>query len=179
MGSGTTGVLTYQVPLCRSNSIFEPPAQTVRRRKSRECYAWGVGTFEYFDHAADVGIELTASSLPDLFVTAARALMEWMGPAPDSPASRTEKVTVEADNLDELLVRWLQELLYLFHRCRCYWLEAGAVEVTDRTIAATIKGSPWNEESERVFQEVKAVTYHKVRVLERRGIWHARVILDI
>jgi SHS2 domain-containing protein len=136
-----------------------------------------VGTFEYFDHAADVGIEVEASSLPDLFVTAARGLMEWMGPAPDSPPTRTESVAVQAENLDELRVRWLQELLYLFHRCRCYWLCVSVVEVTDRTVSATISGSPWKEASG--YQEVKAVTYHQVQVLKRSDIWHARVILDI
>jgi SHS2 domain-containing protein len=77
-----------------------------------------VGTFEYFDHAADVGIRTRGSSLADLFLTGAQALMAWIGPVPAGDAALRETVTVDAEGLEELYVRWLQEMLYLFHQRR-------------------------------------------------------------
>jgi SHS2 domain-containing protein len=138
-----------------------------------------MGTFAFFDHAADVGIELEADSLQDLFATAASALMKWMGPAPECTASICERVHLEADDLEDLLVRWLQELLFLFYKRRCYWHEMAALEVSGCTMDAAIVGSVWDEATPCRFQEVKAVTYHQIEVRELEGSWKARVILDI
>ncbi len=138
-----------------------------------------MGKFEYFDHAADVGLAAQADSLPELFVTAAVGLMQWIGPAPGTPVTVLEDVTLEGTTLDDLLVRWLQELLYLFQQRRAYWVEVPKIEISGRLLEATVLGSEWDEAAAFAFQEVKAVTYHQAQVVESGGGWRARVILDI
>lgn len=138
-----------------------------------------MGTFAYLDHAADVMIRLEASSLPDLFSTAGLALMEWMGPAPPESREIEENIALEAEGYEELLVRWLQELLYIFHQKHAYLSEVLATEITQSRIEATVRCRAWDESCVRDFQEVKAITYHKLRVERRGEVWQADVILDI
>ncbi len=138
-----------------------------------------MGTFEYFDHVADVGIRIEAASLPDLFCTAGRALMEWMGPAPLVSPELKEDVLLEAEGFEELLVRWLQELLFLFHHEHAYFEDVLRMEITDRRIDASVTSRRWDARAARGFQEVKAVTYHQVRVTRLDTGWQASVILDI
>ena len=138
-----------------------------------------MGTFAYLDHAADVMIHLEASSLPDLFSTAGRALMEWMGPAPQASREFEEDIETEAEGYEELLVRWLQELLYIFHQKHAYLSEVLAIEITQSRITATIRCRAWDESCDGDFQEVKAITYHKLRVDRCGELWQADVILDI
>jgi SHS2 domain-containing protein len=138
-----------------------------------------VGSFEYFDHAADVGIRVRGSSLPDLFLTGAQALMEWIGPLPAAGTPMRESVSVEADGLEELFVRWLQEVLYLFHQRHAYLTGAESIDVEDDRLIAVITASAWDDVSAAGFQEIKAVTYHQLEVCQEGTGWRASVILDI
>jgi SHS2 domain-containing protein len=136
------------------------------------------GTYSFFDHAADVGIRVSAPSLESLFNTAGRALMEWIGPVPPGVPVRMEEVAIEGADYEDLLVRWMQELLFLFHQRHAYFVDA-AIEMGPHSLRAVPTGATWDETSGADFQEVKAVTYHKLQVADVGGEWHATVILDI
>ena len=138
-----------------------------------------MGTFEYFDHAADVGIRVQGSSLPDLFLTGGQALMAWIGPAPPGDESLKERVSLQAEGLEELYVRWLQELLYLFHQRHAYFTGAEQFEAKECRLRAVITASAWNDVSVADFQEIKAVTYHQLELMREGSGWRASVILDI
>jgi SHS2 domain-containing protein len=138
-----------------------------------------VGSYEYFDHAADVGIRVRGSSLPDLFLTGARALMAWIGSAPARDESFKESVSVEAESLEDLYVRWLQEVLYLFQQRHAYLTGAENLEVNDGLLRATITATEWDDASAVGFQEIKAVTYHQLELSREGAEWRASVILDI
>jgi SHS2 domain-containing protein len=137
------------------------------------------GAYEYFDHAADVGIRCRAPSVEGLFQAAGRALMEWMGPAPGGEETATLEAKVEGQDREDLLVRWLQELVYLFQTKHLYFVAVESVFISDRTLQGEFLFKRWDESSHGEFQEVKAVTYHQLRVFAEGGSWHASVILDI
>ena len=139
----------------------------------------GSGTYEFFDHAADVGLSIRASTLPGLFIAASRALMEWMGPEPASVHASRWDVVVEAESLEDLLVRWLQELLFHFHQRHAYFTGVDRLEITPQRLEATFVARIWDESRHHEYQEVKAVTYHKLRVSREAGGWSATVILDV
>ena len=138
-----------------------------------------MGTYRFFDHAADVGISVWAESLPDLFVTAFQGLMAWIGSPPDAAEHVEEEISLSAEDLDELLVRWLQEVLYLFHLRHAYWIQASGVQVTGKSATGRIRGIRFNLAQSKDYQEVKAVTYHQLQVREENGRWRANLILDI
>lgn len=137
------------------------------------------GCYEFFDHAADVGIRCCADSIGDLFQLAARALMEWMGPPPDGRETVGLTVFLEAEDREDLLVRWLQELMYLFHQRHLYFIAAGSLCISESKLEGEVLFRLWDESSYREYQEVKAITYHQLRVYQERDSWHASVILDI
>ena len=138
-----------------------------------------MGSFEFFDHAADVGLRITAVDLPGLYEGAAQALMHWIGPPPSHGKGRAEAVEVAGEDLEELMVRWLQELLYLFHARHGYVTAVKGLAVEPSRLKAEVVWLPWDETSGHAYQEVKAVTYHGLRVERSGGGWEARVILDI
>jgi SHS2 domain-containing protein len=137
------------------------------------------GTYEFFDHAADVGIRCRASSVGELFEAAAKAMMEWAGPAPGGRDSVSLQVSLEAEDLEALLVRWLQEILYLFNQKHLYFVAANSLRVADTELQSELLARSWDPSSCGEYQEIKAITYHQLRVCEEGGSWHARVILDI
>jgi SHS2 domain-containing protein len=143
-----------------------------------------VGTYSVFDHTADVGLEVRGTSLEDLLATAARATFDQM--LEDWPAAvdcRREvrarpPAGMEGDH-PELLVDWLQELLYLFETDRLVPLEYEFLEVGPREIKADVGFGRFDPGRHRTRLEVKAVTYHRLEVREDADGWYARFILDI
>ncbi len=173
-------VARLRIPLSRSISVnCCPEGKEAMPPALQSAILNDVGTYRFFDHAADVGIALSAESLPDLFHTAVQGLMAWVGPPPDSADRVEEEICLNAEGLEELLVRWLQEILYLFQLKRVYWIEISGMTVAGNSAAGKIRGIPFNTDQALEYQEIKAVTYHQLQVREVNGFWLANIIIDI
>ncbi len=142
-----------------------------------------MGTFEIIDHTADVGFELEAESLEDLLETAADAAFSVV------LVDRPEQVEVEQevriasggpDQADELLVAWLQELLYLFETESLVPVRFTFHERGPDALRARVGYGRFDPERHRTGTEIKAVTYHDLEVTrDDRGRWTGRVIVDV
>ena len=88
-------------------------------------------------------------------------------------------VSVSAVDLEDLLVRWLSELLYLYdtQRLLCCTFHCTLLEPTHLT--ATVAGESLDPERHPIDTEIKAVTYHQIAVEQVEGRWQARVIFDL
>ena len=134
---------------------------------------------EIFEHTADIGLRMTADTLPELFVEAGRGLMGLMvDNALEAKPLVEIPLVITGYNHEELLADWLSEVLYLFE-VRHLVLSDFAVKVTAEGIQAVVKGEMLDRQRHRVAHEVKAVTYHRLRVEHVGGQWVAEVILDI
>lgn len=149
--------------------------------RSSLCYSDSMGVFHFFDHIADVGMEVKAESADDLFLTAGLGLMKWIGSPPPTRLTNESAVDVAAEDMDSLLVGWLQELLYRFYHMHLYLVDAPAFELdVDRArVKAVLREKFWEESLSHRYREVKAVTYHKLKIERDDAGWRASVILDI
>ena len=141
-----------------------------------------MGRTELFDHTADLGLRITASDLDDLFQTAAEGLFDVVTADRGGIEPReAETVTLEADSLDQLLIDWLNELIFRSETGRrLYGRFEVAVKIADRpSLTATLRGEPIDAARHVLDHEVKAATHHGL-VLEPHGDgWWAEVIVDI
>ena len=53
------------------------------------------------------------------------------------------------------------------------------VQVSDSGLKATVRGEPFDPVRHVLAHEVKAITYHELKVVEHNGGWLAEVIVDI
>jgi SHS2 domain-containing protein len=144
-----------------------------------------MGTFSIFDHTADVGLQVRADSLEDLLATAARATFDQMlEDWPEEVDAQQEVRAVPQAGLEgdmgELLVVWLQELLYRFDTERLVPLRYEFLSAGPREVRADVGFGRFEAGRHRTRLEVKAVTYHELQVRrEVDGTWSARFILDV
>jgi SHS2 domain-containing protein len=135
--------------------------------------------YEMFDHTADLGMRVEASSLNELFQDAARGLSSMI--VENIEAIRdTETQTIEttSDDLEYLLFDWLAELLYRFEAQG--WIGARFdVAVSDLSLTATIYGETFDRDRHQPAHEVKAITYHGLLVENKNDKWRAELIVDI
>ncbi len=134
---------------------------------------------EVFEHTADLGIRGWAATLSGLFEEMALGLTAVIVEELDLVQMTQSKVIeLGGDRLEYLLHDWLSEILYLFD---CQSLLASRFEVeTDGTgLRAVCRGEVVDRGRHRLSHEVKAVTYHGLKVERGRRGWLAEAILDI
>jgi len=135
--------------------------------------------YEAFEHTADLGLRIRAADLDGLFAEAARALFGTIVDDLDSvqPIQQVQ-IRLQVDEFSYLLFDWLNELLYrwdaehlLFSRFK--------VQVDGAGLAGTAWGEPVDRSRHALAHEVKAITYHGLKVEETADGWLAEMIVDI
>jgi SHS2 domain-containing protein len=138
-----------------------------------------MGTFEVF------GLSIRGATLPDLLETAARAVfaqvLEDLPPEVETEEVLAVKVEGEAaGDLGELLVSWLQELLFRFETRRQVPIRFAFEAAAPDRVRARVGFGRFDPGRHRARAEIKGVTYHELDVhAEADGSWRARVILDV
>lgn len=135
--------------------------------------------YETFDHTADLGLRARASTLDVLFAEMAEALFAAIVEDPATIAPRESvEVTIAGDERDYLLFDWLRKLLFLFEGD--HWLfRRFTVRVSETGLVATAWGEPLDRSRHELSHEVKAITYHELKVEPAPEGWLAEVIVDI
>ena len=139
--------------------------------------------YEFVDDGvtSDVTFHAWAEGLEQLFVAAADATLNVMVRALDSVrAVETRTASLEADALDLLLRRFLDELIYrkdveelLLRATRV------AVDAARPRLDAVLAGERIDPERHELLADVKAVTFHDLRVERTATGWDAHVTLDV
>ncbi|MDQ3862424.1 MAG: archease [Actinomycetota bacterium] len=136
-----------------------------------------------FDHTADVGFELEAPTLEALFDEARRALLLTVFGRPPERGDGKRSILLSAPDLETLLVRWINELLFLIQ-------DEGFVPVGTEirvreaeeerfSLKGRLKGAPLDLQAHGWQGEIKSATFHGLGVTPRDEGWQARVILDV
>jgi SHS2 domain-containing protein len=136
---------------------------------------------ETFAHTADIGLRMRAATLDDLFADAAAGLFTLIVTNLDEVQPRETvnfSLTGTAREYDYLLFDWLNELLFTFDSRRLV-LAKFDVHVTPTGVQATAWGEPLDPSRHRLDHEVKAITYHGLKVEQHTDGWLAEVIVDI
>ena len=135
--------------------------------------------YETFDHTADLGLRIRAADLNTLFTEAATALF---GVLVEDLATvhATTRIDVQLNECDRelLLFDWLKTLLFhldaehlLFSRFE--------VKVGDDGLMGSAWGEKLDRDRHELGHEVKAITYHGLKVEATPDGWLAEVIVDI
>ncbi|MBU2266415.1 MAG: archease, partial [Candidatus Omnitrophica bacterium] len=91
-------------------------------------------------------------------------------------------VVVEAEDIEELLITWLNELLSLFFAYRFLPVDYDIIleEREDyKVIKSRIKGANFDPYQNKIKMEIKAATYHDLKVEKNDSGWIAEVIFDV
>jgi SHS2 domain-containing protein len=136
-------------------------------------------SYETFEHTADLGLRVRADDLNALFADAARGLFSMIVVDLDT-VRPVESVTIAVPGQPSelLLFDWLNELLYIYD-VRRLLLCAFDVHVTAEGLEATARGEPIDPARHVLDHEVKAITYHGLKLERQPGGWLAEVIVDI
>jgi SHS2 domain-containing protein len=130
-------------------------------------------SYRWAPHTAEVQLEIEAGSEEAVFVEALHALGELLADGAEGEAVR-RAVALEGDERAALLVRWLDELVYLAESEDLVPEEVERIALSDRGLVASVRcrrGRPRHL--------VKGATYHRLAFERSDGGLHATVVLDV
>jgi SHS2 domain-containing protein len=135
--------------------------------------------YETFEHTADLGLRVRAPDLDTLFAEAGQALFAAIieNVSAVEPRQRLD-IRLDGDERDFLFFDWLKELLYHFDSEHIVFGRF-EVQVGEQGLQGTAWGEPLDLSRHVPLHEVKAITYHGLRVEQTADGWLAEVIVDI
>jgi SHS2 domain-containing protein len=136
--------------------------------------------YEFFDHTADIGVHVFGRTLEELFTNAARAMFETLGELKKTGNRNQKTVALQAESLEDLLHDWLAELLFEIEVNHMLYDEIEIAGVAPGRLTASLRGGGIDFARSRTNEEIKAVTYHQLRVEKLEDeTWRATVIFDV
>ncbi len=134
-----------------------------------------------FYTTADIGISVRGKTIGELFQNAAKGLSsllvkdvkEYM------PNEKKEKFKFSAQSYESLLVKFLNELLYLYETDFLHFTKAEFGKLTEMELKGNIYFKRLKENAFIPNYDIKAVTYHNLKIIKKRVYYYADIIFDI
>ena len=135
--------------------------------------------FRILEHPSDLGIEATGPTISEAFEQAALGLIAIIADPEKIDVVDERRVQVIAQDYENLLVRWLSEILYLYDGEDYLLREAKIDSISPTKLNARLLGEKYQPEKHRLKLDVKAVTYHQLSIKTMDDATTVRVFLDI
>jgi len=134
--------------------------------------------FEILDHTADVGIIAYGADLRQAFANAARGLFSLIAELDDVEEVTRQDIELTASDEESLLVAWLNELVYRFDTEGIIFKRFDITRLNNTHLKARGYGEKADSSRHRLKTEVKAATYHMLKVEKNDG-FRVQVLFDI
>lgn len=137
--------------------------------------------YKFFHHTADAKFQAFGQSLEETFAHAALALSSLMWDWKKIAKNIEIPVEVEGNDLEQLLVNFLEEILYLLDTRNFLLSSIDNILIKKETegwkIQALFEGDVNTTEYE-IFGDVKAVTYNEM-IVKKRAPFMVQVVADV
>jgi SHS2 domain-containing protein len=128
-----------------------------------------------------VGLDIRGRTWEELYLNAARGLLSLYAPEGKPPKESVRKAAVEAESPEDTLVLWLNEIIFLVSTKHWLPTRIAVREGGPKGLEAEMRGGPTDaaEHPVRLKAEIKAATYHNLKVRRRGAFLSASIVLDV
>lgn len=134
---------------------------------------------ELIDHTADVGLDVRAADGPAAYAAVAEGMFDILLDRSRVEPAESWEVQVDGADSGELLVTWLEELLYLYESEGRALRSCTVLDLSSTHLRAEVTGERFDRTKHDPHVQIKAVTYHQLHAEETPDGFHIRVIFDI
>ncbi|MFH1258309.1 MAG: archease [Elusimicrobiota bacterium] len=135
--------------------------------------------FVPIQHIADVGITAYAKDLNKLFVHCAEGMFSLLVDLKTVRPRVKEVVKIKSANQEELLIKWLNELLYFTETHKEVFCKFKIIKLSARNLIAEVWGEKIEPGRHQFGLEIKAATYHNLEIKHTPRGYETTIIFDI
>ena len=137
-------------------------------------------SYKLLDHATDAIIEVTASDLPEAFLTAANSVVETTLDRNTVEEKEEMVIKVQGKDLRYLLYNWLEAVIYqlITDGFAIKRIKLDLHKNEEYEITAKSYGEPIDLKKHNFKVEIKAPTFHEMEILEGKEV-KMKFLLDL
>ena len=139
--------------------------------------------FKIISHTADIGLELKAPSVEKLFEEAALGFKYCLIEKGDMESKESKNIHLTGNSLEDLIVQWLSELNYLVTVHNWILNEVKIIKIfsknSDWILDSEILGEIIDFNKHEIAIDIKAITYHQLKIEQTKGMFKTKIFFDI
>ena len=143
--------------------------------------------FYEIEHTADKGIHVQGSSLEDLFINMVHGMYhiiyDDINKIKNKKLKNKRSIILEESALSDLLINWLSEINFIHQVENIFITEINKLCISKKenhyVLTADLSGIDCLPYKVFVKTEIKAVTYHQVRITKIHNGYEGQVIFDV
>lgn len=140
--------------------------------------------FEISDRytSADLGLDVTGDSLEELYICAAEGMFDIILGGGTVKVTEQVELKIRSGSKEQLMVDWLSELLYLFDTQLMISSEfsLSIKKINEEFLLQSRFGlAPFDPSEDQSDYDIKAVTYHRLRIEKRDNLFKCHVVFDL
>ena len=135
--------------------------------------------YELIEHTADVGVKAFGKNISEAFENAGKAMFDIITDESEIETIGQYDIELKAPDLEQLLVDWLSELLYLNTALNLVFSFFKVdIDEKNNSLKGRVFGEKLDISKHKIGCEIKAVTYHMLEVRNKRPVY-VQVLFDI
>jgi len=135
--------------------------------------------YEIIEHTADIGIKVYGKDIKEIFENSARGMFEIIANLKNVKPEEKIAIELKGSTTEELLISWLSELLSQYDAYQILFSNFSVDKLSQYSISATAHGQRLDKNLHEIKTEIKAVTYHELKIEQLKSGWQARIIFDV
>ena len=135
--------------------------------------------YKQLEHTADRMFVVTAKTLEKLLLDAATALIKTLANTRTVKPKLKKKVKIQGKNEEELLFNVLEEIIFLKDSDAIVFRKVENLKIKKNEVSFTLIGDNINKETQKLGNDVKAITMHKFQLEKTKTGYKAVFIIDI
>jgi SHS2 domain-containing protein len=140
-------------------------------------------SYKILEHPADVKVQVFGKTKEELFLNALKGMTAVLRPEIRNPNIEIRnKIKVKSIDIDNLLVDFLSEVLYLSQINKRAYNNIKFFKFSDTPAGAgqaSLEGELSGHNIESFGEDIKGVTYHGLKIEKKDGLYQATILFDI
>lgn len=140
-------------------------------------------SYQFLEHESDIGIRAQAKDEAETFEEMAKAMFEVMVDVKKIKPKEEIKIKVSAPGLEQLLIEWLNELVFQKDFTGLYFSVFKVDELKKGkygySLRASVKGEKLDRQRHQIRTEVKAATYSGLKCGREKKKFFCQCVLDV
>jgi len=129
--------------------------------------------FKEIDNTADAALHIWGSTLPALFQQAALGLFALAGARTEGTSTIFKTINLDADDMEILLINFLSELLFYLNNGILFQVDR--LKINEHHLEGRLAGGKVLD----MRREIKAITYHQMKIIQTADQFQTDIVLDI
>jgi SHS2 domain-containing protein len=134
--------------------------------------------YEFLEHTADLKFRAYGITLEEALVNCARAFTDATAGDSLIAVRESRAVRFSSDTLERLVHDWLSEFILYFSTEQMLFSRFDVKVSGKYNLTAKISGEKFNPKKHKLYKEIKAATYHDMKIQQKDGGWVIEVVCD-